>query len=248
MKLGYNGSVPNPRPLFAFKTKTLFVLPLLTILSLVQSSQWTDLDLGSWQKWQLGSGLLRSLMCSTPSRRVGRMTVLTCKAGWITVYCADPLLRSLWLAIQQRLPEQVKPELLWKGSPLRVEFVVQSWPRGRAEQEDVRRRLSWRGRVGRSRFWQAADIISGQKLATWNVWKLGTIGFFFVVVVVVVEDAFWGWHEPVDCAMVAPPKSRRWNWPRAILTHTGSTVTDCHFPERRRPKQRRIDEFRITIY
>ena len=42
-------------------------LPLLTILSLVQSSC-TGLEMFSRQKWQGGSGVTSSLKCSTPSR------------------------------------------------------------------------------------------------------------------------------------------------------------------------------------
>ena len=43
------------------------LLPLLTILSLVQSSC-TGLEMFSRQKWQGGSGVTSSLKCSTPSR------------------------------------------------------------------------------------------------------------------------------------------------------------------------------------
>lgn len=43
-----------------------FHLPLLTIFNLVQSS-WTGLEVGSLQKWQGGSGVSKTLICSTPS-------------------------------------------------------------------------------------------------------------------------------------------------------------------------------------
>jgi hypothetical protein len=57
----------------------------------------------------------------------------TWKGGGSTVYSVEPLLLSLWLAMQQRFPEQVNPEPLENRSPLRVELVVYSCPMGRAE-------------------------------------------------------------------------------------------------------------------